>query len=47
MSEEKNSIKTDSNIPVKKYYTLGDIKKENESDPGNISISEGYLPYHV
>ena len=33
MSEDKNSIKTDSNIPVKKYYTSGDIRNENQSDP--------------
>ncbi len=44
MSEEKNSIKTDSNIPVKKYYTLGDIKKENESDPGKYPYLRGIYP---
>ena len=44
MSEDKNSIKTDSNIPVKKYYTPGDIKKENESDPGTYPYLRGIYP---
>ncbi len=44
MSEDKNSIKTDSNIPVKKYYTSGDISKENESDPGIYPYLRGIYP---
>ncbi len=44
MSEDKNSIKTDSNIPVKKYYTPADIKKENESDPGIYPYLRGIYP---
>ena len=44
MSEDKNSIKTDSNIPVKKYYTEADIKKENESDPGKYPYLRGIYP---
>jgi methylmalonyl-CoA mutase, N-terminal domain len=44
MSEDKNSIKTDSNIPVKKYYTPGDIRKENESDPGTYPYLRGIYP---
>ena len=44
MSEDKNSIKTDSNIPVKKYYTHGDIRKENESDPGTYPYLRGIYP---
>ena len=44
MSEDKNSIKTDSNIPVKKYYTHGDIKKEYESDPGTYPFLRGIYP---
>lgn len=44
MSEEKNSIKTDSNIPVKKYYTSVDIRKENESDPGTYPYLRGIYP---
>ncbi len=44
MSEDKNSIKTDSNIPVKKYYTEADIKKENESNPGIYPYLRGIYP---
>jgi methylmalonyl-CoA mutase N-terminal domain/subunit len=44
MSEDKNSIKTDSNIPVKKYYTSADIRKENESDPGTYPYLRGIYP---
>jgi methylmalonyl-CoA mutase N-terminal domain/subunit len=44
MSEDKNTIKTDSNIPVKKYYTPGDIRKENESDPGTYPYLRGIYP---
>ncbi|CAN5672647.1 methylmalonyl-CoA mutase family protein [soil metagenome] len=44
MSEDKNSIKTDSNIPVKKYYTPVDIRKENESDPGTYPYLRGIYP---
>jgi methylmalonyl-CoA mutase, N-terminal domain len=44
MSEDKNTIKTDSNIPVKKYYTPGDVKKENESDPGTYPYLRGIYP---
>ena len=44
MSEDKNSIKTDSNIPVKKYYAHGDIRKENESDPGTYPYLRGIYP---
>jgi methylmalonyl-CoA mutase, N-terminal domain len=44
MSEDNNSIKTDSNIPVKKYYTSGDIRKENESDPGTYPYLRGIYP---
>jgi methylmalonyl-CoA mutase, N-terminal domain len=44
MSEDNNSIKTDSNIPVKKYYTSGDIRKENESDPGKYPYLRGIYP---
>ena len=44
MSKDKNSIKTDSNIPVKKYYTSADIRKENESDPGIYPYLRGIYP---
>jgi len=44
MSEDKNSIKTDSNIPVKKYYAHSDIRKENESDPGTYPYLRGIYP---
>jgi methylmalonyl-CoA mutase N-terminal domain/subunit len=44
MSKDKNSIKTDSNIPVKKYYTSADIRKENESDPGTYPYLRGIYP---
>jgi methylmalonyl-CoA mutase, N-terminal domain len=44
MSEDNNSIKTDSNIPIKKYYTSGDIRKENESDPGTYPYLRGIYP---
>jgi methylmalonyl-CoA mutase, N-terminal domain len=44
MSEDKISIKTDSNIPVKKYYTEADIKKENESNPGIYPYLRGIYP---
>ncbi len=44
MSEDKDSIKTDSNIPVKKYYAPGDIRKENESDPGTYPYLRGIYP---
>ena len=44
MSEDKNSIRTDSNIPVKKYYAPGDIRKENESDPGTYPYLRGIYP---
>ena len=44
MSEDKNSIKTDSNIPIKKYYTSGDISKEDESDPGTYPYLRGIYP---
>ena len=46
MSEDKNSIRTDSNIPVKKYYAPGDIRKENESDPGTYPYLRA-IPHHV
>src|SRR6187431_1033585 len=41
MSDDKTSVKTDSNIPVKKHYAPGDIKKENESDPGTYPYLRG------
>ena len=44
MSEDKNAIKTDSNIPVKNYYTSGDIRNENESDPGTYPYLRGIYP---
>ena len=44
MSEDKNSIKTDSGIPVKQYYTSADIRKENESDPGTYPFLRGIYP---
>ncbi len=44
MSEDKNSIRTDSSIPVKKYYTPVDIRKENESDPGTYPYLRGIYP---
>jgi len=44
MSEDKNSIKTDSNISVKNYYTSSDIRKENESDPGTYPYLRGIYP---
>lgn len=44
MSDDKSSIKTDSNIPVKKHYTPGDIKKQNESDPGTYPYLRGIYP---
>jgi len=44
MSEDKNSIKTDSNISVKKYYISSDIRKENESDPGTYPYLRGIYP---
>ncbi len=44
MSEDKNSIRTDSNIPVKRYYAPSDIRKENESDPGTYPYLRGIYP---
>ena len=44
MSDDKTSVKTDSNIPVKKHYAPGDIKKENESDPGTYPYLRGIYP---
>ena len=44
MSDDKTSVKTDSNIPVKKHYAPGDIKKENESNPGIYPYLRGIYP---
>ncbi|HKO66111.1 MAG TPA: methylmalonyl-CoA mutase family protein [Candidatus Nitrosocosmicus sp.] len=44
MSDDKTSVKTDSNILVKKHYAPGDIKKENESDPGTYPYLRGIYP---
>jgi methylmalonyl-CoA mutase N-terminal domain/subunit len=44
MSKETSTKKTDSNIPVKNYYTPDDIKKANESDPGTYPYLRGIYP---
>src|SRR5678815_4986312 len=42
MSED--TIKTDSGIPVKQFFTKQDIKKENETDPGTYPFLRGVYP---
>ncbi|HKR74754.1 MAG TPA: methylmalonyl-CoA mutase family protein [Candidatus Nitrosocosmicus sp.] len=44
MGEEQKPIKTDSNIPVKKFYTSEDTKAEFESDPGKYPFLRGIYP---
>ena len=44
MGEEQKQIKTDSNIPVKKFYTSEDTKAEFESDPGKYPFLRGIYP---
>ncbi|WP_415312611.1 acyl-CoA mutase large subunit family protein [Candidatus Nitrosocosmicus sp. FF01] len=44
MSEEQKQIKTDSNIPVKKFYKSEDTKGEYESDPGTFPFLRGIYP---
>lgn len=44
MSEGEKQIKTDSNIPVKKFYNSEDIKKEFESEPGKYPFLRGIYP---
>lgn len=44
MSEEQKQIKTDSNIPVKKFYNSEDTKGEYESDPGTFPFLRGIYP---
>src|SRR5690606_23063147 len=44
MSKEQKQFKTDSNIPVKTFYTSEDIKKEFESEPGKYPFLRGIYP---
>lgn len=44
MSDDKKIIKTDSDIPVKKFFTPEDIKKNYVSDPGTFPFLRGIYP---
>ena len=44
MTDEQKLIKTDSNIPVKRFYKSDDIKKEFESEPGTYPFLRGIYP---
>ncbi|MDQ2684338.1 MAG: methylmalonyl-CoA mutase family protein, partial [Thermoproteota archaeon] len=44
MTDEQKLIKTDSNIPVKRFHKSDDIKKEFESEPGTYPFLRGIYP---